>query len=283
MGNEELIETFQTKGYVVIDSGQDENVLDATVADLRKFFGPDRIEPIHTPYYGPGRIQDAWHISQNVLSIAQSNQIAKTLLVLYGQQARPFQTLNFYKGTEQPVHADSIHFNSEPFGAMCGVWTALEDVGENQGPLIYYPGSHRLPEMNYSDFDLVADQSSYPAYLQKIQEIIVNEGYVPEYGILKKGQSLVWSANILHGGSLQKDKELTRHSQVTHYFIGNPKCWTPSKSNEGRSYFEPEKIRDVQDQPFQFPLTTRLETIKKPIHFRHKLISAIKRRLHLKH
>lgn len=282
MSNTELIETFRTKGFVVVDSGIDESILDGTVSDLRQYFGPDRVDPIHTPSYGPGRIQDAWHISQNVLAIAQSDEIAKSLDLLYGQQARPFQTLNFYKGTEQPVHADSIHFNSEPFGAMCGVWTALEDIGENQGPLIYYPGSHRLPEMNYPDFDLVAEQDSYPAYLQKLQEIIVTEGYAPEYGILKKGQSLIWSANILHGGSLQKNKNLTRHSQVTHYFIGKPKCWTPSKSKDGRFYFEPEKVRDMQNQPFQFPPTTPLQTLREPIRFRHKLISAIKRRLLLK-
>lgn len=28
---------------------------------------------------------------------------------------------------------------------MCGVWVALEDVGPDQGPLVYYPGSHRWP------------------------------------------------------------------------------------------------------------------------------------------
>ncbi|CAN7431630.1 phytanoyl-CoA dioxygenase family protein [Paraburkholderia hospita] len=28
---------------------------------------------------------------------------------------------------------------------MCGVWTALEDIDEECGPLIYYPGSHKWP------------------------------------------------------------------------------------------------------------------------------------------
>ena len=29
---------------------------------------------------------------------------------------------------------------------MCGVWVALEDITEDNGPLHYYPGSHRLPD-----------------------------------------------------------------------------------------------------------------------------------------
>jgi len=28
---------------------------------------------------------------------------------------------------------------------MCGVWLALEDIDADNGPLIYYPGSHRGP------------------------------------------------------------------------------------------------------------------------------------------
>ena len=28
---------------------------------------------------------------------------------------------------------------------MVGIWVALEDVDEECGPLVYYPGSHKLP------------------------------------------------------------------------------------------------------------------------------------------
>jgi hypothetical protein len=76
------------------------------------------------------------------------------LAELYGRARRPFQTLNFNWGTEQAVHSDSIHFNSEPFGLMCGVRLKLEDIGPEQGPLVCYPGSQDLPEMNFEDFGL---------------------------------------------------------------------------------------------------------------------------------
>ena len=32
-----------------------------------------------------------------------------------------------------------------PEGFMCGVWVALEDMDMDNGPLVYYPGSHQLP------------------------------------------------------------------------------------------------------------------------------------------
>ena len=32
-----------------------------------------------------------------------------------------------------------------PEGFMCGVWVALEDMDMENGPLVYYPGSHKLP------------------------------------------------------------------------------------------------------------------------------------------
>lgn len=271
---------YQEKGYVVINTHIDESVIDCARQDLAKYFGDHREHPIHVPFADRGRIQDAWHISQNVLAIAQNPIVLEALEMLYQEKARPFQTLNFYKGTQQKVHADSIHFNSEPFGKMCGVWIALEDVGPDQGPLIYYPGSHKLPEMNYKDFGLTASYANYPQYLEGLQKLIKQHDFQPEYGLLNKGQALIWSANILHGGSFQNNKELSRHSQVTHYYIGNPRCWRPSESVIGRHYFEPDWVRDVSAEPFHFPVPeTPHLSIRHPIRLWRAAQSALVRRI----
>ena len=71
--------------------------------------------------------------------------ILRLLETLYGRPAFPFQTLTFPVGTQQPPHSDSVHFSAVPDGFMCGVWVALEDIDTDNGPLIYYPGSHRWP------------------------------------------------------------------------------------------------------------------------------------------
>ena len=232
---EKLKQKYQKDGYVIIDTNLDEASLDGARKDLEKYFGDDREHPIHVPHADYGRVQDAWHISKNVYTLTQSKTVLDTLHYLYDAPARPFQTLNFYKGTEQPVHVDSIHFNSEPFGNMCGVWVALEDIGPDQGPLVYYPGSHELPEMNYDTFGFEDDfDTNYDNYIAELQKLIEEKGYEPELGLIKKGQAVIWSANIMHGGSFQNDKSLTRHSQVTHYYIDNPKCWRPTMSTKNK-------------------------------------------------
>lgn len=270
--------SFEKDGFVIIDSGLDHAILDGAREDMQSFFTEDRPRPLRVPLADFNRVQDGWHVSQNVLKIAQSEKILAALEEIYQLPAKAFQTLNFLKGTEQAVHADNIHFNSEPFGLMCGVWVALEDIGPDQGPLVYYPGSQELPEMNYDDFGLEGDYASYPQYLKELEKIIKEKGYQPEYGLIKKGQAVIWSANVLHGGSIQKNTELTRHSQVTHYYIGDPICWRPSFSKTERAYYQPDWVRDVRGEPYWYPEPPLMPlTLKEPIDFFTRTSSEVKR------
>ena len=257
----DLKKKFEEDGYIIFDTRMSSKVFDRIINNLAHHFGPNREIPIHVPHSDHARIQDAWHINQDVLEVALAPRVLEILQHIYGKTPQPFQTLNFYKGSQQPVHADTIHFNCEPFGAMCGVWVALEDISLDQGPLIYYPGSHKLPEMNYDYFNLEPKKDSYQMYLSEIQKLIKLNDFSREYGILSKGQCLVWSANLLHGGAIQTKRELSRHSQVTHYFMGEPKAWRPIQSSENRHYFKPEKVEDVSNKPYRYPISPRPPTL----------------------
>ena len=241
----DLKKDFSQNGYVVIDAGLDEILLDKVVSVISPYFGENKIEPQGVPFFNHVRIQDAWYLDNSIWQIANSKVVKKVLRELYGLAPKPFQTLNFHKGTAQPTHADSIHFNCEPFGMMCGVWVALEDIGPDQGPLCLYPTSNKLPEMNFQDFGLQASQRDYPAYLQCIEQLIEKHSFSEHRAIISKGQAVVWAANTLHGGAPQNDRSLTRHSQVTHYYMGKPKAWKPSLSERQRAYFEPDRVRDI--------------------------------------
>ena len=233
----EQIETFARDGYVVFDAALPEGAIDRVVDDLDRLVGtPGR-------QYREGRVQDAWRISDAIRTVAVTPTVLDALQQLYGDPPLPFQTLNFPRGTEQRAHADSIHFNSEPFGRMCGVWVALEDIGPDQGPLFYYPGSQRLPELNFPELGLTPiSYRNYPAYEDAIAAQIEVHGFAPAHGLLKRGQALVWAANLLHGGSHQNDKSLGRRSQVTHYYFPRCRYWRPGASKRIRAYFEPEWI-----------------------------------------
>ena len=168
---------YAENGYVVIDTQLDHRLFDQITHALKSYFGHDREIPPRVPFSDYNRIQDAWYINKAVWKVATSKRVHAVLKHLYGQTPRAFQTLNFKNGTQQPTHADTIHFNSEPFGAMCGVWVAFEDIGPDQGPLRIYPGSNALPEMNYTDYGLAPDPAEYPKYLSAVESLIEQNGF----------------------------------------------------------------------------------------------------------
>ncbi len=251
--------TFEENGYVVIDTQIPGTLLDQVIEDLSGYWG--EVKPKGVSHADSHRIQEAWRISQSIKDLAVCPRILQILTELYGRKPLPFQTLNFPIGTEQAAHSDSIHFNSEPFGMMCGVWIALENIGMDQGPLIYYPGSHRLPEMNYPDIGLEPERKNYPRYEAYLEELIQKQELKPSYGILKKGEALVWAANLLHGGAPQNDKSLTRHSQVTHYYFEGCKYWRPVHSRGKRFYYKPKWIPYEGDGKGRLKVTRWLRSI----------------------
>jgi hypothetical protein len=222
-------------------SGMGDDVLAAIVDSLDGSFpsSDDYIEDgVH---YFHDRIMDAWRINEHVRALATSPDILALLEALFGRRPRPFQTLNFRHGTQQSPHADAFHFNSDPPGYLCAVWVALEDIDLDNGPVAYYPGSHRLPEVLASDLGPAKDpgrRDDHDDYHDHVSRVIEREGLKPVHGLLKRGQALVWSGNLLHGGAAILDSRRTRHSQVTHYYFGGCRYWVPKHSDEGSTQWK---------------------------------------------
>jgi Phytanoyl-CoA dioxygenase (PhyH) len=238
-------ERFERDGYLVLDdTGCAPDVIDGAVADLDGLYSGEGRRENGVVYY-EHRIQDAWRTSANVRALALSEPIHSLLGSLYGRTPHAFQTLNFRRGSEQAVHSDTIHFNSQPPGFMCGVWIALEDVDMDNGPLIYYPGSHLLPEFTMEDAGVEARQDRYTDYERFIANLIDERGLEPDYGTIRKGQALIWSANLLHGGLPQRDAARTRHSEVIHFFFEGCRWYTPMLSGNGHvEWREPSWISE---------------------------------------
>lgn len=181
------------------------------------------------------RIQDGWQTNDDIKSIATNPNIIKLLSKLYGRPAFAFQTLNFPVGTQQHIHSDAIHFSSVPERYMCGVWVALEDIHSDAGPLVYYPGSHKWPmlynEMLGKHITETTHKLAQEPYEPIWRELVKSSGIQPQTFCAKKGQTLIWAANLLHGGSPQINPELTRWSQVTHYYFEGCTYYTPAFSD----------------------------------------------------
>lgn len=217
-----LISSFAEKGYLIVDVDSDDfgSLADRIIAD---------VDPL---YAGNRRVQDAWQTVESVRTLALQPKLMKILELLHGRTPFAFQTLNFPVGTQQLTHSDIIHFHSTPAHFMTGVWVAFEDIDANNGALHYYPGSHRLPLLTLDDLGVSGSEADSrdiytELYEPAIQRLIDDHRLVKEEAYLKRGQAIIWAANLLHGGSPIKDSTRTRHSQVTHYFFERCRYWTP--------------------------------------------------------
>jgi ectoine hydroxylase-related dioxygenase (phytanoyl-CoA dioxygenase family) len=227
-----LATDYHEKGYVILKNVFSTELIDQIIEEMQtKGFNPDY--PIET-FRNDIRIQDLWQYSAAAKNMAAHPEIIKTLEMLYGREAIPFQTLNFKVGTQQKAHSDTLHFSSLPARYMCGVWVALEDITPDNGPLFYYPGSHRTPEYNFSHFKNSIEANSYddyPEYETFMENLMDASPYEKQHFLAKKGDALIWSSNIIHGGSAVNDPNSTRLSQVTHYYFKDCVYYTPMLSN----------------------------------------------------
>lgn len=245
---------LHVQGYAVLDFPDTE--IDIRIARIKQNLGPrygvDFADPSSDKTVGERRVQDAWTFDEDVREIAANQSIINLLSKLYGRAAFPFQTLNFPVGTQQDAHSDSVHFSSLPERFMCGVWLAMEDIGSDAGPLFYYPGSHKWPIVT----NALIGRRGFGSELKSAQDpfgpawraLCDAHGAHEEVFLAKRGQALIWCANLLHGGSRQNNPRLTRWSQVTHYYFDDCIYYTPAFSDEALGKLALRDIVAISDK-----------------------------------
>ena len=117
-----------------------------------------------------------------------------------------------------------------PKGNLIATWVALQDITIDDGPLHYYPGSHKLPYVMNADCDNVGTkhrlgEKDYTAYEDKIEEVIKENKLEKKEFLAKKGDVLIWHANLLHGGNKVNKIGNTRKSMVFHYLAKEVICY----------------------------------------------------------
>ena len=179
--------------------------------------------------YG-NKIMFAYRKSNHLRSMGENPALLEILTLLLGKTAILFQSINFYTGSQQKTHSDSIHMTTYPLGGLLAIWVALEDIHEGSGPLHYYPGSHILPYYLNSDYDnegnaLFIGDKTYAEYEKMIGRKKEELGLKKEVFLAKKGDVFIWHANLLHGGEPHTDPSKTRRSMVFHYFSEGSICY----------------------------------------------------------
>ena len=189
----------------------------------------------------PKRIQDLNNSISMIDKFNHHPKLINLLEYLYGRKPFPFQTLHFTRGSEQHFHSDATHFNSIPERYMCGVWIALEDISESQGPLEVYPGSHKFPifENEHLGIDLLIEEKVDQGSFEELwRELMQTAGITRKKIIAKKGDILIWAANLLHGGCKHMDNNKSRFSQVTHYYFNDCTYYSPMDSDKKHCFIQ---------------------------------------------
>lgn len=255
--DEKLARQFNEKGYVIIDLGLTDEEIQECIEDINLLNNRDDVN-IQNPryHYSKGkRIFEAWKESESLLSISRHPKVMNVLRMLYRREPYPFQTITFNHGSNQPLHSDSIHFDSIPHKWLSGVWVALEDMTENNGSLLYVPGSHKFPIVDFFDLNLrkasFDDQfDDYADYEEFIKELVISQGWKVEQLKCKKGEVLIWASNLIHGGDIIRNPNSTRYSQVTHVYYDDCEVYySPMfsevwQSNYAKKDLENKNIRE---------------------------------------
>ena len=92
--------------------------------------------------------------------------------------------------------------------------------------------------------DLKSAQDPYGPAWRALCEV---HGAREDLFLARKGQALIWCANLLHGGSRQNDPTLTRWSQVTHYYFDDCIYYTPAFSDEVVGQLDLRNISAISD------------------------------------
>jgi len=221
-----IANSINSDGYCNVGKVFDDSFCDLMISETKSLIKDSsvRLQEEHYNYNKSARIFEAWRNSQKVSDVACNQEILQVLSFLFGEQALPFSTINFSKGSAQPIHSDTIHFQSIPKGWVFASWVAFEDVDESNGALIGVPGSHEwrdydyyelgIPEIRSENFN---EELSYRLYEDYVDQLI--EAKKAEIRTLqaKKGEVIIWVSSFLHGGGKTLE-DSTRYSQANHFF-----------------------------------------------------------------
>ncbi len=223
---QEQIRRWPEKGYMILEQFFSEEQVASVNAEIERLI-TDKVVDFN---FTGRKIMFAHKHSELLRKIAHDNKLGKLLSFVLGRKVIPFQTINFLKGSEQRAHSDFIHMTTHPRGNLIAAWIALEDITADCGPLVYYPGSHRLPyllntEYNHGGNSVMIGEDAYLRYEDEIERRIEEKQLQPTEFHAKKGDVLIWHANLLHAGNAIKNESLTRKSMVVHFYAEGVICY----------------------------------------------------------
>ena len=237
---ETLLTKWINDGYVILPDAVPDAVLNNAEAELDRAYRGE-IPGLRYAVHGvsqncewspeavtqPAKALDIHWFSAPIRQLIFTEELLAFLHLIFERRVLASQTLGFWRGSAQEAHQDSAYVNYSLPMQFAASWIALEDVREGAGELFYYNGSHWLPEFLYGGKFKGAEEAKrvdakidlkpdYPRHIELIREQATGAGRALERFLAKRGDILVWSADLAHGGGAISSTQ-TRKSVVAHY------------------------------------------------------------------
>ena len=164
------------------------------------------------------KVNDLFLDVESCRSLNLNKRLSKILTTLLDGKPLVINSLNFIKGSQQPLHFDT-YFMPPPVPHKMAVSSiCLEDQTMDSGPLIYYPGSQKIEPWVFEHGGISVGDGNLDEATAYAVEQIDRLDLQPETFVGKKGDVFIWHSQLYHGGTPIAMADRTRRTLVTHYW-----------------------------------------------------------------
>ncbi|PHQ63636.1 MAG: hypothetical protein COC10_05080 [Sphingobium sp.] len=229
------VEFFAENGFIIFEGAAAPEKVDAFRDRIMTSFregnpdvryqrhGSHVVQPLDGPADRLGvRIVDSFVPFQEALDLFSSPELLAFFQLIFDANPLLFQSLSFDQGSQQGLHQDTAYVVVDRPIELAACWIALEDVKPGAGELMYVPGSHRLPDWDFGSgnkhWDSMTDGAeTHEKWARHLVQHAKQSPHGLQYFFPKKGDILVWHADLAHGGAPVIDPARTRQSLVGHF------------------------------------------------------------------
>ena len=213
---------WHNHGYLILPGIIDDARIEALLADFEQFHQRGTIvgghrRPVTRDAHGRFEATINVHMQSDALKdVFLDATILDWLGLILGKPVYGCQTINFFSGSGRALHQDHVHMTTRPLGYLAASWIALEDIHPESGPLLYAPGSQWLPFLNAAALGAEGEDPN-ETVARRLSATLAERNMATEKFIAKKGDVLLWHANLAHGGAPVENQKLSRLSVACHY------------------------------------------------------------------
>ena len=230
----DLLKRWIEDGFIVLRQAVPHSLIDRLDADVQTIWNGTASNRCFVEYHQDGtvlhpagpqfkdkraKLLDLHGHFESARHVIFSAPIVRFLTLLFERPLLAFQCLYFRWGSRQAIHQDTAFVKVSSPLEFVASWIALEDIQEGSGELEYYRGSHKLDDYLFNGRDkwMPPKSPEYDRFHASLHEKSQELGLERQRFLPKKGDVLLWSADLAHGGNQQVMDGPTRKSIVTHY------------------------------------------------------------------